>query len=124
MSRPYSVSSHSRGGRSRGESNISVTEASFQNLQIHETAGSHHSPVPSTYTPQDPRYPRASHHRGETASSYLQAGFDTSSFGPISPSETYIDPQRLTTGFTPSSSESLDFLNPQSLAYTRADMGG
>ena len=119
MSRYYSQASHnSRGSRSRGQSNISVTEASFQNLQLQETAGSHHTSASSTYNPQDPRYSGAAHHRGETASSYLQGGFDTSSFGP---SETYIDPSRLTNTYTPSS-DTLDFLNPQSSAYSRADM--
>ncbi|KAL8797694.1 MAG: hypothetical protein Q9195_000046 [Heterodermia aff. obscurata] len=121
MSRSYSHGSdHSRGSRSRGQSHLSVTEAGYQTLPLQGSAG---SPQTSTYNPQDPRYPRVSHHGGETASSYLQAGFDTSSFGPSSPSETYIDPSRLTTGFTPSSSEGLDFLNPQSSAYSRTDMG-
>ncbi|CAF9907083.1 MAG: hypothetical protein HETSPECPRED_007035 [Heterodermia speciosa] len=121
MSRSYSHGSdHSRGSRSRGQSHLSVTEAGYQTLPLQGSAGSHHT---STYNPQDPRYPRISHHGGETASSYLQAGFDTSSFGPSSPSETYIDPSRLTTGFTPSSSEGLDFLNPQSSTYSRTDMG-
>ena len=122
MSHSYShAPHHSRGGRPRAGSGVSVTEASFQNLGLHETAGTHRSS--SSYRSQDQRSPRSSYRRGDLQSNYLPTGYDTSSLAPASQSEAYIDPQRLSSNYIPSATDTSDYLNPQSATYARSEMG-
>ena len=122
MSHSYSQASHhSRGARPRAGSGMSVTEASFQNLGLHETAGTHRSI--SSYRPQDQRSPRSSYCRGDLPSNYPPTGYETSTLAPASASETYIDPQRLSSNYIPSATDPSDYLNPQSATHARLDMG-
>jgi hypothetical protein len=126
MSRSHSYShdsGHSRGSRRRGSSILAVTEASFQGLQLNETAGTHHTP---SYTASDPTYPRSlSSHRGELTASYLQPGYDTGNFTPAPPSETFVDPQRVFGDYKSSDAQRLDFLDPETvgLGIQQASVG-
>ncbi len=113
MSRSHSYSNepgHSRGSRRRGSSTLAVTEASFQGLQLNETAGTQHTP---SYTASNPTYPRSSSHRGELTASYLQPGYDIGDFTPAPPSETFVDPQRVFGDYRPSDAQRLGFLDPE-----------
>lgn len=123
MSRSYSHgSSHSRGNRSRADSSISVTQASFQDLGLHETAGTHRSSS-SSYHSHDQRSPRSAYRRDNIPSNYLQTEYNTASYAPAPPSESFIDPQRLSTNYIPPVAEQSDYLTPQSSSYSRANMG-
>ena len=112
MSRSHSHShdsGHARGSRRRATSTLAVTEASFQGLQLNETAGTHHS---ASYTASDPTYPRSSSRRGELTANYLQPGYELGDFVPVPPSETFVDPQRVFGDYRSSGSQRLDFLDP------------
>ena len=113
MSRSHSYShesGHARGSRRRASSNLAVTEASFQGLQLNETSGTHHT---ASYTASDPTYPRSSSRRGDLTASYLQPGYDINDFVPVPPSETFVDPQRVFGDYRSSDAQRLGFLDPE-----------
>lgn len=94
MSRPRQASSHSRGSSPFGDRSLSVTEATFQDLHLSETAGGQHLSIPPSYQVSDPRYRRPSYPRSELSASYLQSGFDPSNYSRNSSSESFISPLR------------------------------
>ena len=115
MSRSHSYShdpGHSRGSRRRGSSTLAVTEASFQGLQLNETAGTQHT---VSYTASDPTYPRSSSRRGELTATYLQPGYGLGDFTQSSPSETFVDPRVFSDHRSPDS---------QRLGYLGLDTAG
>lgn len=73
-------SEYSRGSSPQIERTLSVTEASFQNLGLNETAGAHHLSVPSAYNAPSQRHHRPSGLRSEFNSTYLPSEYDTSSY--------------------------------------------
>lgn len=84
---------HSRRSSTRGDHNLSVTQATFQELNLHETAGSHHLSLPAAYQNPDSRYRRPSYPHSELGTSYLQSGYDPSSYSRASSSGRFINPQ-------------------------------
>lgn len=94
MSRSRLPPSHSRRSSTRGDHNLSVTQATFQDLSLHETAGTQHLALPLAYQNSDPRYRRPSYPQSELGTSYLQSGYDPSSYSRASSSERFINPQR------------------------------
>ena len=125
MSRSHSYahdSGHSRGSRCRGPSTLAVTEASFQGLQLNETAGTQHT---ASYTASDPTYPRSSSRRSGLTANYLQPGYDIGGFASASPSETFIDPQRVFGDYGSSDAQRLGFLDPDTagLGIQQASVG-
>lgn len=94
MSRPRQASSHSRGSSPFGDRSLSLTEATFQDLHLDETAGGQHLSIPPSYQVADPRYRRPSYPRSELSASYLQSGFDPSNYSRNSSSESFINPLR------------------------------
>ena len=112
MSRSYSHShdsGHSRGSRRRGSTNLAVTEASFQELQLNETAGTQH---PASYTASGSAYPRPSSRRSELTASYPQPGYGIGDFNHSSPSQTCVDPQRVFGGYGSSDTQRLGLFSP------------
>lgn len=73
-------SEYSRGSSPRIDRTLSVTEASFQNLGLNETAGAHHLSIPSAYETPSQRHRRPSGLRSELSSNYLPSEYDTTSF--------------------------------------------
>jgi len=73
-------SEYSRGSSPRLDRTLSVTEASFQNLGLNETAGAHHLSVPSAYDTPSQRHRRPSNLRSELSSNYLPPEYDTGSY--------------------------------------------
>ena len=91
MSRSYRrPSDYSRGNSPRIDRNLSVTEASFQNLGLSETAGAAHLSVPSSYQSSSRRRPSAL--RSEVSSDYLTTDYDPSTYRGTSP-VFYANPQ-------------------------------
>ena len=124
MSRSHSYShesGHSRGSRRRTSSTLAVTEASFQGLQLNETAGTQHT---ASYTASGSTYPRSSSRRGELTASYLQPDYGLGDFAQPSPSETFVDP-RVFGDYRPSDSQRLGYLGPETagLAIQPASTG-
>ena len=112
MSRSHSYShrsGHSRGSRRRGSSTLAVTEASFQGLQLNETAGTQHT---ASYTTSAPTYPRPLERRGELTASYLQPEYGLGDFAPPSPPENFVDP-RVLGDYRSSDTQRLGFLGPE-----------
>jgi len=84
MSRHQRPSDYSRGRSSRTGRTLSVTEASFQDLRLNETAGSPYLSVPPSYGPSDQRHRRPSYPRDDP---YLEPEQDSSpSFPDLQPS--------------------------------------
>lgn len=94
MPRPRQASSHSRRSSPFGDRSLSVTEATFQDLHLNETAGGQHLSIPPSYQVADPRHRRPSYPRSELSASYLQSGFDPSNYSRNSSSESFINPLR------------------------------
>lgn len=76
-------SDYSRGSSPRIDRTLSVTEASFQNLGLSETAGAPQLSVPSPYTSSSRRRPSAL--RSELSSDYLTTEYDPSGYRTTSP---------------------------------------
>lgn len=120
MSRPRQASSHSRGSSPFGDRSLSVTEATFQDLHLNETAGGQHLSIPPTYQVADPRYRRPSYTRSELSASYLQSGFDPSNYSRNSSSESFINPLRASPApaFGISDSDPLNFqIDPETANF-------
>ncbi|KAF6228150.1 hypothetical protein HO133_007880 [Letharia lupina] len=73
-------SDYSRGSSPRIDRNLAVTEASFQNLGLNETAGAQYQSGPSSYLLPDQRSRRPSYPRSELSSGYLQPDYVSSSY--------------------------------------------
>lgn len=73
-------SDYSRGSSPRIDRNLSVTEASFQNLGLNETAGAQYQAGPSSYLLPDQRSRRPSYPRSGLSSGYLQPDYVSSSY--------------------------------------------
>lgn len=71
---------YSRGSSPRIDRNLSVTEASFQNLGLNETAGAQYQSGPSSYLLPDQRSRRPSYPRSGLNSGYLQPDYVSSSY--------------------------------------------
>ena len=122
MSRSHSYSSsHSHGGRSRGHSSVSVTEASFQGLRVSEPPSSDRSPRSSAYQIPDNRDPRSAYHQGDLALQYLQVGYNSSNVVPTSPSIRAGDTSRITSSLVALEQDSLGYIDPTT-AFNTADM--
>jgi hypothetical protein len=77
MSRSHrSPPGYSRGSSPRVDRSLAVTEASFQNLGLSETAGAQQLAVPSSYQSSDRSRRRPSNIRGDLSPSYLQPEYD------------------------------------------------
>ncbi|KAL6714513.1 hypothetical protein ACLMJK_007938 [Lecanora helva] len=85
MSRSYRrPSDYSLGNSPRIDRNLAVTEATFQNLGLSETAGTPHLTVPSTYQTSNRRRPSTV--RPEVSSSdYLSPNYDPTTYRATSP---------------------------------------
>lgn len=80
MSRPHRrPSDYSRGSSPRIDRSLSVTEASFQNLGLSETAGTPHLSISSPYHQSSNRR-RPSALRSELSSDYLTTAYDPSGY--------------------------------------------
>lgn len=115
MSRPRQASSHSRGSSPFGDRSLSVTEATFQDLHLNETAGGQHLSIPPSYRVERPSYPRS-----ELSASYLQSGFDPSNYSRNSSSESFINPLRASPAptFGISDSDPLNFqIDPETANF-------
>ena len=73
-------SDYSRGSSPHIDRNLSVTEASFQNLGLNETAGAQYQSAPSSYLLPDQRSRRPSYPRSGLSSGYLQPDYASSSY--------------------------------------------
>ncbi|CAD6573761.1 MAG: hypothetical protein ASARMPREDX12_006231 [Alectoria sarmentosa] len=73
-------SDYSRGSSPRIDRTLSVTEASFQNLGLNETAGAQYQSGPSSYLLPDQRSRRPSYPRSGLNSGYLQPDYVSSSY--------------------------------------------
>lgn len=73
-------SDYSRGSSPRIDRTLSVTEASFQNLGLNETAGAQYQSVPTSYLLPDQRSRRPSYPRSGLSSGYLQPDYASSSY--------------------------------------------
>ena len=73
-------SDYSRGSSPRLDRTLSVTEASFQNLGLNETAGAQYQSAPSSYLLPDQRSRRPSYPRSGLSSGYLQPDYVASSY--------------------------------------------
>ena len=81
MSRSYRrPSDYSRASSPRVDRSLSVTEASFQNLGLSETAGAQQLSVPSPYHNPDSRRRRPSNLRSELGPTYLPSQYDPSGY--------------------------------------------
>ena len=100
MSRSYRrPSDYSRGSSPRTDRSLSVTEASFQNLGLNETAGAQQLSIPSSYNNPDTRRRRPSNLRSELSSAYLPSEYGPSgyhrtaspaSFDDLQPSSSFV----------------------------------
>ena len=73
-------SDYSRGSSPHIDRNLSVTEASFQNLGLNETAGAQYQSAPSSYLLPDQQSRRPSYPRSGLSSGYLQPDYVSSSY--------------------------------------------
>ncbi len=73
-------SDYSRGSSPHIDRTLSVTEASFQNLGLNETAGAQYQSGPSSYLLPDQRNRRPSYPRSGLSSGYLQPDYVSSSY--------------------------------------------
>lgn len=73
-------SDYSRGSSPQIDRTLSVTEASFQNLGLNETAGASYQSGPSSYLLPDQRSRRPSYPRSGLSSGYLQPDYVSSSY--------------------------------------------
>ena len=122
MSRSQSYSSsHSHGGRSRGESSVSVTEASFQNLRVSEPASLQRSPRPSSYRVSDSRDPRSAYNQEDLALQYLQVGYNPSAGASTTSALRSNDPNRLSPSLLSLDQENLGYIDPTA-AFSPTDM--
>ena len=81
MSRSHrSPSNYSRGSSPRVDRTLAVTEASFQNLGLSETAGAQQLAVPSPHQSSDRSRRRPSNVRGDLSPSYLPAEYDPTDY--------------------------------------------
>lgn len=81
MSRSYRrPSDYSRASSPRVDRSLSVTEASFQNLGLSETAGAQQLSVPSPYQTPDSRRRRPSTLRSELSPTYFPSQYDPSGY--------------------------------------------
>lgn len=94
MSRSHPSPSRLRRSSTRGDHNLSVTQAAFQDFNLHETAGSQQLSLPLAYQNSDLRYDRPSYPQSELGASYLESGYDPSIYIPTSSPERFINPQR------------------------------
>ena len=84
MSRPHRrPSDYSRGNSPRLGRTLSVTEASFQNLGLSETAGAPQLSITPSYQHSSRRRPSAL--RSEVSSDYLTTEYDPTTYRPTSP---------------------------------------
>ena len=90
-------SDYSRGSSPRIDRTLSVTEASFQNLGLNETAGAQHLSVPSSYQSTSNRQRRQSYGHSEVSSSYFQPEYDPTSYTRSASPTSYANFQRSTT---------------------------
>ena len=121
MSRSQSYSSsHSHGGRSRGNS-ISVTEAGFQNLRVSQAPSSHRSRGASPYQPPDSRDPRSAYRQEDLTLQYLQAGYNPDPVLSASPSLRPGDSSRLSPSLATLDPENLGYIDPTT-AFNNPDM--
>lgn len=94
MSRSHPSPSRSRRSSTRRDHNLSITQAAFQDFNLHETAGSQPLSLPLAYQTSDLRYDRPSYPQSEPGASYLESGYDPSIYIPTSSPERFINPQR------------------------------
>lgn len=100
MSHPHRrPSDYSRGSSPRVERTLSVTEASFQSLGLHETAGAQHLSVPSSYGPPSSRHRRPSYPRGQLDPNFVQPQYESyprnaspASFSSLQPASAFEPP--------------------------------
>ena len=108
-------SDYSRGNSPRIDRNLSVTEASFQNLGLSETAGAPHLLVPSTYQSSSRRRPSAL--RSQVSSDYLTTDYAPSTYRATSPAF-YANPQPTSTYGSSLLEPDYDQLFPDTTAYS------
>ena len=94
MSRSRLSPSHSRRSSTRGDHNLSVTQATFQDLHLQETTGGQHLSLPLAYQNSESPYRRPSYPQSELGTSYLESGYDPSTYSRAPSSERFINPQR------------------------------
>ena len=87
------LSSHSRRNSARGDRNVPVTQPTIPDLGLSETAGSQHLSLPSSYHTSDSPYLRPSYPQTELTASYLESGYDPSSYSRASSLEGFIHPR-------------------------------
>lgn len=87
-------SGYSRGNSPHIDHTLSVTEASFQNLGLSETAGAPQLSIPSSYQSSSRRRPSAL--RSEVSSDYLTTDYDPTAYRRTSPAF-YPNPQSSST---------------------------
>ena len=81
MSRSHRTpSTYSRGSSPRVDRSLAVTEASFQNLGLNETAGAQQLSVPSPYHSSDRSRRRPSNVHGEPSPSYIPSEYDPTDY--------------------------------------------
>jgi len=71
---------YSRSPRYADNTDIAVTEASFQSLALSPNPGSQYPASLSPYQSSEPQYRRPSYGRSESSTTYLQSTYDSSSF--------------------------------------------
>lgn len=117
MSRSYSYSSnHSRPSRQPQTSNLAVTEASFQSLQLSDTT------FPSSYSTSHQYSSRGAYGQGNLSTNYLTPGYEAASYVSSSPSRSYLGSQRGVSPFAPLEQDPSSLFDTDPSSYNKPDM--